>query len=86
MPPIYRTEGALVGLAILSTLSGNLLLVGSLANLIVAERTAPPYCDCEAMGLMHLLTEQGRLKLPRHESQKCYPPDNQFGKILNRKD
>jgi Na+/H+ antiporter NhaD/arsenite permease-like protein len=33
-------EGILVGLAILSTLAGNLLLVGSLANLIVAERAA----------------------------------------------
>jgi Na+/H+ antiporter NhaD/arsenite permease-like protein len=33
-------EGTLVGLAILSTLAGNLLLVGSLANLIVAERAA----------------------------------------------
>lgn len=33
-------EGTLVALAILSTLSGNLLLVGSLANLIVAERAA----------------------------------------------
>jgi Na+/H+ antiporter NhaD/arsenite permease-like protein len=33
-------EGSLVGLAILSTLAGNLLLVGSLANLIVAERAA----------------------------------------------
>jgi len=33
-------EGTLIGLAILSTLSGNLLLVGSLANLIVAERAA----------------------------------------------
>jgi Na+/H+ antiporter NhaD/arsenite permease-like protein len=33
-------EGTLVGLALLSTLSGNLLLVGSLANLIVAERAA----------------------------------------------
>ena len=31
-------EGTLVGLAILSTLAGNFLLVGSLANLIVAER------------------------------------------------
>jgi Na+/H+ antiporter NhaD/arsenite permease-like protein len=31
-------EGTLVGLAILSTFAGNLLLVGSLANLIVAER------------------------------------------------
>lgn len=30
--------GALYGLALLSTLAGNLLLVGSLANLIVAER------------------------------------------------
>jgi Na+/H+ antiporter NhaD/arsenite permease-like protein len=33
-------EGTLVGLAILSTFAGNLLLVGSLANLIVAERAA----------------------------------------------
>jgi Na+/H+ antiporter NhaD/arsenite permease-like protein len=33
-------EGVLVGLAVLSTLAGNLLLVGSLANLIVAERAA----------------------------------------------
>jgi Na+/H+ antiporter NhaD/arsenite permease-like protein len=32
--------GVLVGLAILSTLAGNLLLVGSLANLIVVERAA----------------------------------------------
>lgn len=33
-------EGALYGLALLSTLAGNLLIVGSLANLIVAERAA----------------------------------------------
>jgi Na+/H+ antiporter NhaD/arsenite permease-like protein len=33
-------EGTLVGLAILSTFSGNLLLIGSLANLIVTERAA----------------------------------------------
>ncbi|MBI5164541.1 MAG: anion transporter [Magnetospirillum sp.] len=33
-------EGALYGLAVLSTLAGNLLLVGSLANIIVAERAA----------------------------------------------
>lgn len=32
--------GALYGLAVLSTLAGNLLLTGSLANLIVAERAA----------------------------------------------
>jgi Na+/H+ antiporter NhaD/arsenite permease-like protein len=32
--------GALYGLALLSTLAGNLLLVGSIANLIVAERAA----------------------------------------------
>lgn len=31
-------QGALYGLALLTTLSGNLLLIGSLANLIVAER------------------------------------------------
>ncbi|MBV8651951.1 MAG: anion transporter [Alphaproteobacteria bacterium] len=33
-------KGALYGLALLSTLSGNLLLVGSLANLMVVERAA----------------------------------------------
>jgi Na+/H+ antiporter NhaD/arsenite permease-like protein len=33
-------QGTLVGLAILSTLAGTLLLVGSLANLIVAERAS----------------------------------------------
>src|SRR5262245_28081114 len=33
-------HGTLIGLAILSTFAGNLLLVGSLANLIVAERAA----------------------------------------------
>ena len=34
------TPGALYGLALLMTLAGNLLLVGSLCNLIVAERAA----------------------------------------------
>ncbi|MEO3435423.1 SLC13 family permease [Inquilinus sp. CAU 1745] len=33
-------EGALYGLALLSTLAGNLLLIGSVANVIVAERAA----------------------------------------------
>jgi Na+/H+ antiporter NhaD/arsenite permease-like protein len=33
-------QGTLVGLAILSTLAGNLFLVGSLANLIVAEKAS----------------------------------------------
>lgn len=33
-------QGVLIGLAILSTLAGNLFLVGSLANLIVAERAS----------------------------------------------
>jgi Na+/H+ antiporter NhaD/arsenite permease-like protein len=33
-------QGTLVGLAVLSTLAGNLFLVGSLANLIVAERAS----------------------------------------------
>jgi Na+/H+ antiporter NhaD/arsenite permease-like protein len=33
-------EGALYGLALLSTLAGNFLLVGSIANIIVAERAA----------------------------------------------
>ena len=35
-------QGTLVGLAILSTLAGNLFLVGSPANLIVAERASAP--------------------------------------------
>ena len=33
-------QGALYGLALLSTLAGNMLIVGSLANIIVAERAA----------------------------------------------
>jgi Na+/H+ antiporter NhaD/arsenite permease-like protein len=33
-------KGALYALALLSSLSGNLLLIGSLANIIVAERAA----------------------------------------------
>src|SRR5262245_22549229 len=33
-------EGVLIGLALLSTLAGNLVLIGSLANLIVAERAS----------------------------------------------
>jgi Na+/H+ antiporter NhaD/arsenite permease-like protein len=34
------SDGALAGLALLSTFAGNLLLVGSLCNIIVAERAA----------------------------------------------
>ncbi len=34
------SQGALYGLALLSTLAGNLFLVGSIANIIVAERAA----------------------------------------------
>jgi Na+/H+ antiporter NhaD/arsenite permease-like protein len=33
-------DGALAGLALLSTLAGNFLLTGSLCNIIVAERAA----------------------------------------------
>lgn len=33
-------EGAMIGMALLSTLAGNLLIVGSLANIIVVERAA----------------------------------------------
>ena len=33
-------EGAMYGMAVISTLAGNLLIVGSLANIIVAERAA----------------------------------------------
>ena len=36
--------GALTGLALLSTLAGNFLLVGSMANIIVAERAASAGC------------------------------------------
>jgi Na+/H+ antiporter NhaD/arsenite permease-like protein len=36
--------GALTGLALLSTLAGNFLLVGSMANIIVAERAAAAGC------------------------------------------
>ena len=36
----HPPQGALYGLAVLSTLSGNLLLTGSLANIITAERAA----------------------------------------------
>jgi Na+/H+ antiporter NhaD/arsenite permease-like protein len=36
--------GALTGLALLSTLAGNFLLVGSMANIIVAERAASTGC------------------------------------------
>ena len=34
------SDGALAGLALLSTFAGNLLLTGSLCNIIVAERAA----------------------------------------------
>jgi Na+/H+ antiporter NhaD/arsenite permease-like protein len=50
-------EGALVGLAILSTLAGNLLLVGSLANLIVAERA-------EAQGIRLSFADHARAGVP----------------------
>jgi Na+/H+ antiporter NhaD/arsenite permease-like protein len=36
----HLAPGTLYGLAVLSTLAGNLLLVGSLCNIIVAERAA----------------------------------------------
>ena len=36
----HPTAGAMYGLALLSTLAGNFLIVGSLANIIVAERAA----------------------------------------------
>jgi Na+/H+ antiporter NhaD/arsenite permease-like protein len=34
------SDGALAGLALLSTFAGNLLLIGSLCNIIVAERAS----------------------------------------------
>jgi Na+/H+ antiporter NhaD/arsenite permease-like protein len=36
----HPPEGAMIGMALLSTLAGNLLIVGSLANIIVVERAA----------------------------------------------
>lgn len=59
------TEGAYYALALLSTLAGNLLLVGSLANIIVAERAASvgarlPFRDHARCGIpMTLLSMAG---------------------------
>ncbi len=50
-------EGALYGLAVLSTLAGNLLLPGSLANIIVAERA-------EASGVRLGFVEHARCGVP----------------------
>jgi Na+/H+ antiporter NhaD/arsenite permease-like protein len=50
-------QGALYGLALLSTLAGNLLLVGSVSNLIVAERAA-------AFGVDIGFAEYARVSVP----------------------
>lgn len=50
-------EGALYGLAVLSTLAGNLLLVGSLANLIIVERA-------HAVGVTLGFAEHARCGVP----------------------
>jgi Na+/H+ antiporter NhaD/arsenite permease-like protein len=50
-------EGTLVGLAVLSTLARNLLLIGSLANLIVAERA-------QAQGITLSLRDHARAGVP----------------------
>ncbi len=50
-------EGALLGLAVLSTLAGNLLLLGSLANIIVAERAA-------SVGVRLSLADHARSGIP----------------------
>jgi Na+/H+ antiporter NhaD/arsenite permease-like protein len=50
-------EGTLVGLALLATLAGNFLLVGSLANLIVAERA-------EAAGVRISFRDHARAGVP----------------------
>lgn len=52
----HGTDGAFYALALLSTLAGNLLLVGSLANIIVAERAASvgvrlPFIDHARCGI-----------------------------------
>jgi Na+/H+ antiporter NhaD/arsenite permease-like protein len=50
-------QGALYGLALLSSLAGNLLLVGSVANIIVAERAA-------AFGVRLDFVEYARVSVP----------------------
>ena len=61
----HGTEGAFYALAVLSTLAGNLLLIGSLANIIVAERAASvgvrlPFRDHARCGIpMTLLSMTG---------------------------
>jgi Na+/H+ antiporter NhaD/arsenite permease-like protein len=50
-------QGALYGLALLSTLAGNLLLVGSVSNIIVAERAA-------AFGVAIGFAEYARVSVP----------------------
>lgn len=50
-------HGALYGLALLSTLSGNLLLVGSISNIILAERAA-------AFGVEIGFAEYARVSVP----------------------
>jgi Na+/H+ antiporter NhaD/arsenite permease-like protein len=50
-------EGALYGLALLSTLAGNLLILGSLANIIVVERA-------QAMGVRLGFLEHARCGVP----------------------
>ncbi|QJE73283.1 anion transporter [Aerophototrophica crusticola] len=51
------SDGALYALAVLSTLAGNLLLTGSMANLIVAERAA-------AVGVRLSFAEHARCGIP----------------------
>jgi len=50
-------QGALAGMALLSTLAGNFLLVGSLANLIVAERAS-------AQGVRLTFSDHARAGVP----------------------
>jgi Na+/H+ antiporter NhaD/arsenite permease-like protein len=63
----HGSEGAFYALALLSTLAGNLLLVGSLANIIVAERAASvglhlPFRDHARCGIpMTLLSMAGAI-------------------------
>ena len=51
------SEGALYGLALLSSLAGNLLLIGSLSNLLIVERAA-------AMGVRIGFAEYARAGVP----------------------
>jgi Na+/H+ antiporter NhaD/arsenite permease-like protein len=53
----HPPQGAMIGMALLSTLAGNLLIVGSLANIIMVERAA-------ATGIRVTFAEHARSGIP----------------------